>query len=358
MDQDVEREVKACGECQKHQKSPPSAPLHPWEWPESPWERIHIDYAGPFLGFMFLVIVDAHSKWMDIYPMKTATSQATVEKLRQSFSVFGLPKLLVSDNGSSFTSAEFESFMKNNGIQHVRSAPFHPSSNGLAERAVQTFKEGMKKIEGETIQTRVSRFLFSYRITPHATTGVSPAELMMARRPRSQFDLLMPDVKTKVQQKQLKQKEYHDTTKPLRCFAQGDTVYIKNYSYGPKWIPAVIHSSSGPVSYKVIVGNGRLIKRHVDQVRARPTTMVSSEMPGEEAVVSTDTVVCAEGLVGGGDPLPTVMEVREPHPADPTDSQPAPEVPVQLASPAATPGAVRRSERERRAPAHLKDFVS
>lgn len=88
--------------------------------------------------------------------------------------------------------------LKQNGSDHVRSAPFHPSSNGLAERAVWTFKEGMKKIKGDTLQTRLSRFLFSYRITPHATTGLSPAELMMSRRLRSAFDLLMPDVKTKV----------------------------------------------------------------------------------------------------------------------------------------------------------------
>ena len=356
MDQDVEKEVRACEECQKHQKSPPSAPLHPWEWPEAPWSRIHMDYAGPFLGEMFLIIVDSHSKWMDVYPMKTSTSHATIEKLRQSFSIFGLPKMAVSDNGSCFTSAEFETFMKNNGIQHVRSAPFHPSSNGLAERAVQTFKDGMLKTKGETIQTRVSRFLFSYRITPHATTGLSPAELMMARRPRSQFDLLMPDVKSKVQQKQMKQKRYHDSAKALRCFAPGDKVYIKNYSYGPKWIPAVIHSSSGPVSYTVIVGNGRVVKRHVDQVRARLMDSVPSGVPEEEAVVSSDTIVGAAGL------LPAAMDVGEPQPdlMDTIDIHPqlAPEVQVQSDPPAVPVTVLRRSERERRAPAHLSDFVS
>ncbi len=167
---------------------------------------------------------------MDIYPVKSATSQATIEKLRQSFSVFGLPKMLVSDNRTCFTSAEFETFMKQNGIDHVKSAPFHPSSNGLAERAVQTFKEGMKKIKSDTLQTRLSRFLFSYRITPHTTTGLSPAELMMSRRLRSALDVLLPDVKAKVQQKQLKQKKNHDTKKRLRSFAPGDNVFVRNYS--------------------------------------------------------------------------------------------------------------------------------
>ncbi len=200
MDKDVEREAQLCEVCQQYGKAPAMAPLHPWEWPTTPWSRIHVDYAGPFQGKMFLIVVDSHSKWMDVYPTTTATSQTTIEKLRQSFSVFGLPRMLVSDNGPCFTSADFASFMKKNGIQHIRTAaPFHPSSNGLAERAVQTFKNGLKKMRGETLETRVSRLLFSYRITPQTTTGLSPSEMMMSRRLRSTFDLLLPDLATKVQ---------------------------------------------------------------------------------------------------------------------------------------------------------------
>nr|XP_023659478.1 uncharacterized protein K02A2.6-like [Paramormyrops kingsleyae] len=350
MDQDVEREVQSCEECQKHRKSPPTAPLHPWEWPDSPWSRIHVDYAGPFQGEMFLLIVDAHSKWLDIYPVKAATSQATIEKLRQSFSVFGLPKMLVSDNGTCFTSIEFESFMKQNGIRHVRSAPFHPSSNGLVERAVQTFKEGMKKMRGDTLQTRLSRFLFSYRITPHATTGLSPAELMLSRRLRSVLDLILPDVKAKVQEKQLKQKRIHDTNKRLRTFTPGDEVYIRNYSYGPKWVPAVIQDASGPVSYTVIIGSGQIMKRHVDQVRARRSDTVPSQEPERELGLSVET--------GGGavESVPTEIVATEEHPSKELDCRPVSKVQVLPGSPVATE--VRRSGRERRSPVHLKDFVT
>ncbi|KAL0161349.1 hypothetical protein M9458_045074, partial [Cirrhinus mrigala] len=230
----------------------------------TPWSHIHVDYVGPFLGKMFLVIVDAHSKWMDIYPMTSSTSQATIEKLRQSFIIFGLPQVLVPDNGSCFTSTEFKKFMKNNGICHVKSAPFHPSSNGLAERAVQTFKEGMKKVQGGTLETRLLGFLFNYRITPHSTKGVSPAELLMARRLRSTFDLLLTDIKAKVLQKQ---QENQDKGAKLRVFTTGDELLVHSYNYGPKWIPAFIMSASGPVSYTVAVRNGQILKRHVDQIR-------------------------------------------------------------------------------------------
>lgn len=82
MDQDVEREVNQCDECQQNSMSPSAAPLHPWEWPEKPWTRLHVDYAGPFLGKMFLVLVDSHSKWMDVSLVTTATSHGTIEKLK------------------------------------------------------------------------------------------------------------------------------------------------------------------------------------------------------------------------------------------------------------------------------------
>lgn len=352
MDQDVERTVQACHECQSHQKAPTPAPLHPWEWPESPWSRIHVDYAGPFFGEMFLVIVDAHSKWLDIYPTKTCTSQVTIEKLRQSFSVFGLPKMLVSDNGTCFTSAEFETFMKQNGICHVRSAPFHPSSNGLAERAVQTFKEGMKKMKEGTIQTRLSRFLFGYRITPHITTGLSPAELMMSRRLRSALDLVVPDVKTKVQQKQLKQKENHDTRSKQRSFASGDDVLIRNYSYGPKWIPGVVQDCSGPLSYTVSVGSGQVMKRHVDQVRSRlsdPELTVEKEVTLPLYPNSTQTTV------------ESVKEQIKPMLEQTTSQEmivselPNPDCLIKKDSPFESE--IRRSTRERRTPGYLKDFV-
>ena len=66
MDADLELKVKNCRQCQQNQKSPPAVPMQTWEWPTQPWLRIHIDYAGPFQGKMLLVVVDAHSKWIEV----------------------------------------------------------------------------------------------------------------------------------------------------------------------------------------------------------------------------------------------------------------------------------------------------
>lgn len=91
------------------------------------------------MGGYFLVIVDARTKWMDVhFTGKHCTTAVTVEKLRESFATHGLPDTVVSDNGPALE------FLIQNGVHHIRTAAYHPASNGLAERSVQTFKNGMK----------------------------------------------------------------------------------------------------------------------------------------------------------------------------------------------------------------------
>ena len=193
---------------------PAAAPLHPWQWPTRPWSRLHIDYAGPLDGKMFLVVIDAHSKWIEVFPVTSATAQSTVHKLRQLFSQFGFPESIVSDNGTQFTAQEFGNFCTSNGIQHIRVLLYHPSSNGLAERAVQVFNcswAGFLHSLFELVEDKVARLLFQYRITPHTTTGLSPSEMLMGRKLRSRLDRVKPDVQQRVIQKQYKQKLDHDS---------------------------------------------------------------------------------------------------------------------------------------------------
>ncbi|CAB4020287.1 PREDICTED: uncharacterized protein K02A2.6-like, partial [Paramuricea clavata] len=165
MDKAIEERARSCSTCQIHQKVPPKAPMHP----------ILVDYAGPFMGKMFLLIIDAHSKWLDIHMTNSSNAETTVvaSQLRMTFASQGLPEMVVSDKGPAFVSKEFEEFLRKNEVRHVTSAPYHPCSNGLVERTVQTFKQAMKK-QKDFLQTRLSRFLFKYRITPHTTTGQAP----------------------------------------------------------------------------------------------------------------------------------------------------------------------------------------
>lgn len=187
------------------QSNPSKVPIHPWEWPCQPWQRIHIDFAGPMLDKQFLVIVDAHSKWPEDFPMNKITTTKTTELLPTVFARNGLPEQIVSDNRPQFTSAEFESFVKENGITHFRSAPYHPATNGLAERFVRTFKQSLKAMRDVSISLnkKIANFLLMYRNAPHLTTNETPARLFLGKNLRSRLDLIRPDTRRTVQDKRM-----------------------------------------------------------------------------------------------------------------------------------------------------------
>ena len=269
IDADIERTVRLCQHCQANQSSPPVAPLHPWQWPSRPWTRLHIDYAGPLCDKMILVIVDAHSKWIEALPVPSATTSATIGKLRTLLAQFGIPETVVSDNAAYFTSEEFETFLKKNGIRHPTSSAYHPSSNGLAERAVQIVKQGLKKVKEGSLESRIAKVLFTYRTTPHSTTGRAPAELLLGRIPRTRLDLLFPTPVTQVEEKQSQQKRAHDTTARARTLAIGQAVFVRNFPAGNAWIPARVIAQAGPVSFIVQLEDGRQVKRHQDHLRPR-----------------------------------------------------------------------------------------
>ena len=269
IDQELENYVKSCQQCQINQKSPPVAPLHPWSWPSKPWSRVHIDYAGPFFGKMFLLLIDAHSKWLEIHMTSSSTSAATISLLRRSFASLGLPEVIVSDNAANFTSEEFEQFLRKNGVKHVKTPPYHPSSNGLAERAVQTFKEGMRKLKDGSLETKLSRFLFKYRLTPQSTTGVSPSELMFGRRLRSHLDHVRPEIDRTTRLNQERQKQGHDRRARIREFQVNDLVNAKNYGPGAAWSPGKITAVHGSMLFEVKLDDGRIVRKHVDQLRSR-----------------------------------------------------------------------------------------
>lgn len=92
LNKDIENEAKTCILCLLHKSSPPKARLVPWEFPEYPWERLHIDYLGPFRGKFILIIVDAHSKWIEAFLTSNTKSCTTINILRSVFACFGIAK--------------------------------------------------------------------------------------------------------------------------------------------------------------------------------------------------------------------------------------------------------------------------
>ena len=184
LNQEIVSTVRQFSLCQEISNDPPKAPLHPWNWPHSPWDRLHIDYAGPLEGKMLLVIVDAGTKFLTAHVITRSTS-TTIDKLRETFTAHSIPCTIVSDNGTPFVSREFEQFCQLNVINHITCSPYHPASNGQAERAVQTIKNGLRKTGQDSLEARLFRFLLTHNITPHSTTGEALSVLLMKRRLRT-----------------------------------------------------------------------------------------------------------------------------------------------------------------------------
>ncbi|KAL0151789.1 hypothetical protein M9458_052940 [Cirrhinus mrigala] len=208
LDQDIQDLVSKCTPCELGRNQPPSAPLYPWSWATTPWERIHIDYAEIDKQH-FLLIVDAHSKWVEIFPTHLTNAEKTINILRHLWASYGFPKELVSDNGPPFTSWEFGEFLRKNGVRHVLSPPYHPATNGQAERVVQIFKKAWERLRAQSVapHMRLARFLLTYRNTPHTVTERTPAELFLKRQPRIRLTLLKPDTSAVVVKHQAQQKK-------------------------------------------------------------------------------------------------------------------------------------------------------
>ena len=107
LDKDIEKKVQFCGVCAAVRNSPPVAPLHTWQWPSRIWQRLHIDFAQKG-NDSFLVLIDSHSKWLEVVEMKSTTAQKTCEVLRTMFASYGLPEEIVTDNGPQFISSVFK----------------------------------------------------------------------------------------------------------------------------------------------------------------------------------------------------------------------------------------------------------
>jgi len=204
--------------------------------------------------------------------------------LRQIFSAYGLPEQLVSDNGPQFISDEFATFMKRNGVRHIRCAPYHPASNGLAECFVQSVKQALKAnaSDGRSLTQRLCSFLLTYRTTPRATTGVTPCSLFLQRSVRTRVDLLKPNRRSHVLSKQSQQKSAHDRRAQDREWFIGQSVMVRNLRPGPDWVPGVIVERLGPLSYLIETDTHQYWKRHADQLK------IVDESPLRESHSSTE----------------------------------------------------------------------
>ena len=249
IDEDIANQCHRCSTCAEHQSRPPKQPNHPWMLPEKPWSRIHLDHAINFLGSNWLVIIDSYSKYPCIHPTTSVSSKATTDLLEQDFAHFGYPHTIVTDNSSSLLSSEFQSWCQGRGIVHLTGAPYHPATNGAAERLVQTFKQALTKSPLPP-RSALQEFLMLYRRTP-LNLGYSPSELLNGRQIRAKIDVLLPSPAHIAQGKQAKEatksqmtKDGDQVEKVATIFKVGTPCYALYFGprrdKDPKWVPAIV----------------------------------------------------------------------------------------------------------------------
>ena len=299
IDFDIEDLCRKCTSCGQFQNKPDKPSIHPWMMPEKPWSRLHLDHAINFLGRNWLVLVDAYSKYPCIHPTTSTSSKSTTAILEQEFAHFGYPHTLVTDNATTFMCQEFQAWCKQRGIVHLTGAPYHPATNGAAERLIQSFKQALRK-SSLPPKEALQEFLMQYRRIPFAS-GLSPSELLNGRRIRTKIDTLVPSIPHLLQGRQSRQASKHSNaedsevvSKVEHHYSLGDPCYALYFGprrdRDPRWVPAIVTKVHGTRSVNVrVIPRGPTWRRHLDQLRPRygsdqdddhceiPTSVLSTE---------------------------------------------------------------------------------
>ncbi|XP_046424706.1 uncharacterized protein K02A2.6-like [Neodiprion fabricii] len=277
----------ACRACLETKKSPPKIALTPWAWPTTPWHRIHADFLGPFNGKTVLVIMDSHSKWPEAIIMQSMSESHTIKAFEEVFARHGYPAHLITDNYSTFVGKAFQSLLKVGGVRHSTTPPYCPATNGAAENFVGTFKRKVACImaDGFNLQEAITKFLFDYRSTPHATTQRTPASLALGRELKTRFSRLRS---TPVNECIVTHQSRHIQNyagKRESTLKVGDSVMAREYKQGGKaaWKPGTVEKELvAGVTYLIRIDEKTVWKRHANQLIKFDGSIVAEQNEAEK----------------------------------------------------------------------------
>ncbi|KAG7464302.1 Retrovirus-related Pol poly from transposon 297 [Solea senegalensis] len=201
MKKEVTRFCKTCSTCQvvgKPNQVVPPAPLHPIPAVGEPFERVLVDCVGPLprtkSGNQFLLtVMCATTRFPEAIPLRRITAPAITRALIKFFTMFGLPKVVQTDQGTNFLSRSFKQTLYALGITHSVSSAYHPQSQGALERWHQTLKSMLRKYchdTGRDWDEGVPFTLFAIREAKQESLGFSPAELVFGHNVRGPLKVL------------------------------------------------------------------------------------------------------------------------------------------------------------------------
>lgn len=110
IDSSIEKVTIMCENCLLRRKNSPEVVKHVWEPATQAFQRMHVDFAGPFMSHYFSILVDAHFKGPEVHIVKDMLAKTTISTCREIFNRYGLPNILISDPGRTFELEAFETF--------------------------------------------------------------------------------------------------------------------------------------------------------------------------------------------------------------------------------------------------------
>lgn len=295
MDRDNEDHVRNCVSCTLVARADPPPPMTRTRLPSGPWEQIGIDFCGPFVkhgGVLILVVADYYSRFVSTAILRSTDYNSTARALDNLFGIFGYPLSLKADNGPPFQSAEFGTFCRSRGIELIRTIPYHPEQNGLAERNMQVVGKAMKIAwsAGKDYKKKLAAAIKAHNQAPHSVTGAVPEELMFGRKIRRELPSLRKqenrdddgirdaDWTAKTKGKLAGDLARHAKHPNLEA---GDEVVLLNKETGKldtrfASAPLTIRSrNNGEVWLED--ENGKALRRHTTHVKKRPRTEKEGE---------------------------------------------------------------------------------
>lgn len=252
INSDIDAKCQQCSPCAIVNFKPVKQYL-PWPRPKFPFERIHVDFFQ-YERLVFLIVCDSFSKWIDVVQMSNTRAPSVISVLESIFCIFGDPVKIVADNGPPFDSLDLKDYCTSKDIILSHSPVYHPESNGLAERAVQTVKRALHKImlaSNLPVAQALVRFLTTYRNTPTTATGKAPNDLLLVYRPRTALSKLNP--------------KCNPGSGTSHVYKEGDKVLVR-FSKKHPVISGVVIRPLGSSMYQVSI-NGVIKPLHINQLQ-------------------------------------------------------------------------------------------
>lgn len=295
--EDIIKLVKGCSVCEQTQRNNIKDTVLVKKIPTLPWQIVASDLFE-LNGKIYLVICDSYSGYLDFQQLKGQSSYEVIEQLKKWFSVHGVPEELQSDNGTQYMSREFKIFQKEWGFNHVTSSPHHHQGNGLAEKAVQTAKNILRKCSIDKSDVQLA--LLNWRNTPRNDHLGSPNQRLFSRITRSPIPTsdnnlkpkIIQEVTAELQRLREKQANYSNkhTTRPDN-FEINDKVRHKVAHRSWEGARVVEKPEGLPRSVIIQTDQGQILRRNYSHLHKTQADITSNRVVVPETKYSDEPAV-------------------------------------------------------------------